>query len=135
MITKHEALDTLDRLEFFQGQRAGRELWFEKSSQLQDIDIACFVRDLSNLREYIQAADIASRAEWISVEERLPDNCRAVLVALEGLTIGGAPAMVIGSYSGGFWMIADADGTHYLTKYMRYVVTHWMPLPEPPKTD
>ena len=41
--------------------------------------------------------------------------------------------MAIGSYSGGFWMIADADGTHYLTKYMRYVVTHWMPLPEPPK--
>ena len=70
--------------------------------------------------------------EWISVDERLPDNCRAVLVALEGLTIGGAPAMVIGSYSGGFWMIADADGTHYLTKYMRFVVTHWMPLPEPP---
>lgn len=80
-------------------------------------------------------ADVAPRAEWISVEERLPDNCRAVLVALEGLTIGGAPAMVIGSYSGGYWMVADADGTHYLTKYMRYKVTHWMPLPEPPKTD
>ena len=77
--------------------------------------------------------DVAPRAEWISVEERLPDNCRAVLVALEGLTIGGAPAMVIGSYSGGYWMVADADGTHYLTKYMRYKVTHWMPLPEPPK--
>lgn len=80
-------------------------------------------------------ADVAPRAEWISVEERLPDNCRAVLVALEGLTIGGAPAMVIGSYSGGYWMVADADGTHYLTKYMRYKVTHWMPLPEPPKGD
>ena len=84
-----------------------------------------------------QKADIEgyrkqSEGEWISVEERLPDNCRAVLVALEGLTIGGAPAMVIGSYSGGFWMIVDADGTHYLTKYMRCVVTHWMPLPEPP---
>ena len=34
-------------------------------------------------------ADVAPRAEWISVEERSPDNCRAVLVALEGLTIGG----------------------------------------------
>jgi hypothetical protein len=81
----------------------------------------------------IPTADVAPRAGWISVDERLPDNCRAVLVALEGLTIGGAPAMVIGSYSGGFWMVADADGTHYLTKYMRYKVTHWMPLPEPPK--
>lgn len=81
----------------------------------------------------IPTDSVAPRAEWISVQERLPDNCRAVLVALEGLTIGGAPAMVIGSYSGGFWMVADADGTHYLTKYMRYNVTHWMPLPEPPK--
>ena len=80
--------------------------------------------------------DLAQRMpRWISVEERLPDNCRAVLVALEGLTIGGAPAMVIGSYSGGFWMVADADGTHYLTKYMRYKVTHLMPLPEPPKGE
>lgn len=79
--------------------------------------------------------EIKKQSEWISVDERLPDNCRAVLVAVEGLTIGGAPAMVIGSYSGGFWMIADADGTHYLTKYMRYKVTHWMPLPEPPKGE
>lgn len=63
MITKHEALDILDKLEFFQGQRAGRELWFEKNSQLQDIDIACFVRDISNLREYIQTADVALKAE------------------------------------------------------------------------
>jgi hypothetical protein len=81
----------------------------------------------------IYEQDYRKQSGWISVEERLPDNCRAVLVAVEGLTIGGAPEMVIGSYSGGFWMIADADGTHYLTKYMRYVVTHWMPLPEPPR--
>ena len=72
---------------------------------------------------------------WISVKDRKPDNSRAVLVALEGLTIGGAPAMAIGSYTRGFWMVADADGTHYLTKYMRFEVTHWMPLPEPPKGD
>ena len=87
-------------------------------------------------RELRTARAMAVRKpEWISVDERLPDNCRAVLVALEGLTIAGAPARVIGSYSGGFWMVADADGTHYLTKYMRYKVTHWMPLPEPPKGD
>ncbi len=104
---------------------------------------SCFHRDVCpeyhpetySCVHHLDGADVAPRAEWISVEERLPDNCRAVLVALEGLTIGGAPAMVIGSYSGGYWMVADADGTHYLTKYMRYKVTHWMPLPEPPKTD
>lgn len=73
------------------------------------------------------------KQEWISVEERLPDNYRCVLVACEGLTIGGYAQMVIGSYGGGFWSLLDADGTAYLTKYMRCVVTHWMPLPEPPK--
>ena len=73
------------------------------------------------------------QSEWISVDERLPDNYRAVLVACDGLTIGGYAQIAIGSYGGGFWSIADADGTMYLTKYMRCVVTHWMPLPEPPK--
>ncbi len=73
------------------------------------------------------------QSEWISVEERLPENYGPVLVACEGLTIGGAAPIAIGSYGGGFWSLADADGTCYLTKYMRVVVTHWMPLPEAPK--
>jgi hypothetical protein len=73
------------------------------------------------------------QSEWISVEERLPDNYRAVLVACEYTTIGGGARIAIGSYGGGFWSLADADGTHYLTKYMHAVVTHWMELPEAPK--
>lgn len=75
------------------------------------------------------------KQEWISVEESLPDNHRFVLVACEGLTIGGYAQIAIGSYGGGLWSIADADGTGYLTKYMRCVVTHWMPLPDPPKKE
>ena len=72
--------------------------------------------------------------KWISVEERLPDNYRAVLVVCEYTMIGGgARIIVIGSYGGGFWSLADADGTRHLTKYMHAVVTHWMPLPEAPK--
>ena len=74
-------------------------------------------------------------SEWISVEERLPDNHRSVLVACEGLTIGGYAPIAIGSYGGGFWSLADADGTKYLTKYMRCIVTHWMPLPPAPKGE
>jgi hypothetical protein len=75
------------------------------------------------------------KQEWISVEERLPKNYRPVLVACEGLTIGGYAPIAIGSYGGGLWSLADADGTAYLTKYMRCTVTHWMPLPEPPKGE
>ena len=75
------------------------------------------------------------KQEWISVDERLPDNRRVVLIACKGTTIGGAAPIAIGSYCGGFWLIADADGTAYLTKYMHIVVTHWMPLPEQPKGE
>lgn len=60
MITKEKALEILDKLEFFGGQRAGRELWFEKNRQIQDKDIASFVRDISDLREYI-SGDCAAR--------------------------------------------------------------------------
>ena len=112
-----------------------KEKQIEKlSNEIQDAVNGCSSYWSRLIAERLYNADYRKQ-EWISVDERLPDNCRAVLVALEGLTIGGAPAMVIGSYSGGFWMVADADGTHYLTKYMRYKVTHWMPLPEPPKGD
>lgn len=40
--------------------------------------------------------------------------------------------MAIGSFGGGLWALGGADGTLYLTKYMQFVVTHWMPLPEQP---
>ena len=73
------------------------------------------------------------KQEWISVEERLPDNHRTVLVACKGMTIAGAAPIAVGSYGDGHWFLADAEGTLYLTKYMHIVVTHWMPLPEPPK--
>lgn len=73
------------------------------------------------------------RQEWISVEERLPDNHRTVLVACKGITVAGAAPIAVGSYGGGHWFLADAEGTLYLTKYMHIVVTHWMPLPELPK--
>ena len=73
------------------------------------------------------------KQEWISVEERLPDNYRPVLVVCESTSISGGTLRAIGSFGGGFWSLAYDDGTMYLTKYMHFVVTHWMELPEPPK--
>ena len=83
--------------------------------------------------EEMPDADVVPKSEWISVEERLPENYGSVLVACEGTTIGGTAPIAIRSYGGGFWSLVDADGTAYLTEYMHAVVTHWMPLPEPPK--
>lgn len=53
MITKDQAIDILDKIEFFQGQRAGRELWLEKSRSVQDDDLANFCANISKLKQYI----------------------------------------------------------------------------------
>jgi len=73
------------------------------------------------------------KQEWISVEDRLPDNHRMVLVVCESTSISAGALIAIGSYGGGFWSLGGADGTLYLTKYMQFVVSHWMELPEMPK--
>lgn len=56
-ITKEQAIDILDKFDFFQGQRAGRELWAEKPFDVQEQDIANFSRDVALLKEYINAVD------------------------------------------------------------------------------
>lgn len=48
-----KCLNILDKMEFFQGQRAGRELWFDKPKNIQDKDIENFNKDINTLKEYI----------------------------------------------------------------------------------
>lgn len=49
----NKVMDILDKLEFFYGQRAGRELWSNKSEEIQDQDIENFRRDIGIIRAYI----------------------------------------------------------------------------------
>lgn len=53
-----KCLDILNKWEFFQGQRAGRELWNYKPKDVQDKDIENFNRDLSFLRIVLTAVDL-----------------------------------------------------------------------------
>ena len=55
-----KANDILDKLDFFDGQRAGRELWFEKPFDVQNEDIEDFSKDIAFLRGFIadQQAEI-----------------------------------------------------------------------------
>lgn len=65
------AEEVLDKLQFFGGQRAGRELWNDKPREVQDEDIASFNRDIEWLREFIRNH---INDGWIPVEdERLWD--------------------------------------------------------------
>lgn len=60
------ALEVLDKLSFFGGQRAGRELWNDKPREVQDEDIASFNRDIEWLREFIRKH---MNDGWIPVEK------------------------------------------------------------------
>lgn len=48
-----EPKNALDKIQFFQGQRAGRELWNDKPANVQDEDLAAFNRDIDSVRDYI----------------------------------------------------------------------------------
>lgn len=49
-----KAIEILDKLSFFGGQRAGRELWNDKPREVQDEDIANFNRDIEYLKDIIR---------------------------------------------------------------------------------
>ena len=61
-----KANEILDKISFFGGQRAGRELWNDKPRAVQDEDIANFNRDVERLREFIRKR---MNDGWISCEE------------------------------------------------------------------
>lgn len=51
--TFNEIMDILDKWEFFLGKRAGRELWMDKPTQIQDQDLTNFNRDLETVRSFV----------------------------------------------------------------------------------
>ena len=53
-----KCLDILNKWGFFQGQRAGRELWSDKPREVQDKDIEDFNRDLEFIRVVLSAVDL-----------------------------------------------------------------------------
>jgi len=57
MITKEQAIDIIAKFDFFYGQRAGRELWFDKSREVQDADVKNFSDDCVRLLEYIMKTE------------------------------------------------------------------------------
>lgn len=88
--------------------------------------------DLMNL----PTADVAPRAEWISVEEMVPD-CEQGAESKAVLFITKQGFMYTGYYGcGGIYH--DRYFREYKNSTEGYdisSVTHWMPLPEPPEGD
>jgi hypothetical protein len=56
-LNAEQITDILDKMDFFQGQRAGRELWNDKPFEVQEKDIANFSRDIALIKEYITSQE------------------------------------------------------------------------------
>ena len=65
---KEQAMDILDKWEFFLGQRAGRELWGDKPKEVQDEDIADFCRDIEIVRKSIETSPSVDAVEVVHGE-------------------------------------------------------------------
>lgn len=72
-IKTSEVLDILDKLQFFQGQRAGRELWLDKPPVVQEQDLDNFNRDIEKIRSYIQAKNNMMQEIVERLEEKRED--------------------------------------------------------------
>ncbi len=81
-----------------------------------------------------EAANDMFNPHWISVEERLPEQYNPVLVAYVGYNTNAILAdMVAYRDSDSDWCWYDGD--HPSGELCKVKITHWMPLPEPPKED
>lgn len=138
-----KVLEILDKMEFFQGQRAGRELWASKPTEVQDEDIANFCRDLELVREALK------RQRWIPCSERLPESgteCNVVWVNHDPepyyAAIKDVPGVATAICYKGKWYWWSSTCEDILAEYGKndfdqvadcIEITHWMPLPEPPE--
>lgn len=67
--------------------------------------------------------------EWIPVTERMPENLGLYLV-IETHWLDGSPVRKIAKWNTIDWFTADIK-----SKEITERVTHWMPLPQPPKGE
>ena len=92
---------------------------------LQDHD-CCWATEIAYKNGYE-----AGKPKWIPVTERLPEDDETVLILCKTgkMFVGYRKQLYGGEY---VWRILTARDS---TKKITQIVTHWMPLPEPPKED
>ena len=78
------------------------------------------------MREAVKMACATLEAtEWISVKDRLPETGKRVLTYADN-------GAMFAAHLDGYWYI-DTGEMYYSTPLAN--ITHWMPLPEPPKEE
>ena len=77
-----KANDILKKIDFFGGQRAGRELWFEKPTDIQNEDVENFSKDVAFLKDFINR-----QKEQIEKLNKDAENFLKVAEYQQGLTM------------------------------------------------
>ena len=97
-------------------------------------DFICGIETVLEYAENLQTTDVAQ--EWISVDDRLPDNKEYDWVLAQVVEDNGfmhIPTVMEYRQSKNDWFeetygwISEHNGA--------FTVTHWMPLPQPPKGE
>ena len=92
----------------------------EKLVELLDIIIQPGQKTLGDIADYLIANGVTVQ-EWISVKDRLPEKDEIVIICTDENFI------YAGELIGDTWFLDNDSWTA--------TVTHWMPLPEPPKGE
>ena len=112
-----------------------REKLVELLNEVQETGVNEIQAGFGYTSEYVENEEVASRLiahgatvqEWISVTESLPEETGRYLTANKR---GDDKIDVFDLwFDGGFWYIDDEDDM------FDYEVTHWMPMPHPPKGE
>lgn len=126
------ALEVLDKLSFFGGQRAGRELWNDKPREVQDEDIASFNRDIEWLRDIISKH---MNDGWIPVQDKLPEDDVDVLITYADIDDENYTDICITTYGYAYLGGNKLDFKEWRSPFeyfkTNYKVIAWCPLPEP----
>ena len=114
----------------------------EKLVELLDIIIQPGQKTLGDIADYLIAHGVTVQ-EWISVDDRLPEKDGAYLVTTNG--VSGLQNVKFRWFAKDGEMVEAHDLARQKDVWYLYdiecgyvsikTVTHWMPLPEPPKED
>lgn len=128
-------IDADDIISFPYSEDAGTEEqimdWIEECGLSDEEDKAKMLcwKVIEGFRSVVKTAPTIPAPQWISVEDRLPEESKEVLIYLpEYNSVETASLFTIPSLNLKEWT-QDEDA------FMLDEVSHWMPMPEPPKED
>ena len=119
-------LKGVDRKQITPGAEITDEVWRKLYGAL------CRLKDYEDtglMPDEIERMKGKERQQWISVEERLPEENKSVLLYMKSRSSSGT-CIQTGSIDKGFWFTQSYPGLQWLANREFHVMA-WMPLPEP----